>query len=66
MERKVREMTKMDITATYRHEYSTKFIIDESADFSRLAEMNLEPYERIFLYLIRMFLICIGIKLLKR
>ena len=48
MERKVREMTKMDITATYRHEYSTKFIIDESADFSRLAEMNLEPYERIF------------------
>ncbi len=38
-----------DIETTYEHSYTTKFIIDESADFSRLAEMDLHAYDRVFL-----------------
>ena len=38
-----------DIITTYEHKYTTRFIIDESSDFSRLKEMNLSKYERIFI-----------------
>lgn len=37
-----------DIETVYEHSYKTRFIIDESSDFSRLKEMNLEKYERLF------------------
>ena len=38
-----------DIETTYKHEYTTRFIIDQSVDFTRLAEMNLFDYDRLFL-----------------
>lgn len=41
-------MNKPDITTTYKHEYTTQFIIDTSAEFERLQEMDLRSYDRIF------------------
>ena len=38
-----------DIVTAYKHEYTTRFIIDESKCFSRLKEMNLKNYERTFI-----------------
>lgn len=37
-----------DITASFSHSYDMRFIIDESKDFSRLQEMDVSPYDRIF------------------
>ncbi|MDE7446815.1 MAG: 3-dehydroquinate synthase [Lachnospiraceae bacterium] len=41
-------MNKADIVTTYQHEYTTQFIIDTSAEFERLQEMDLRSYDRIF------------------
>lgn len=41
-------MNKADIVTTYQHEYTTQFIIDASAEFERLQEMDLRSYDRIF------------------
>lgn len=41
-------MNSTDIVTTYQHEYTTQFLIDKSAEFARLKEMDLEPYDRIF------------------
>ena len=38
-----------DIEATYEHKYITRFIIDKSSGFSRLREMELSKYERLFI-----------------
>ena len=38
-----------DIEATYEHKYTTRFIIDKSSGFSRLREMELSKYERLFI-----------------
>lgn len=38
-----------DIEATYEHKYTTRFIIDKSLGFSRLREMELSKYERLFI-----------------
>lgn len=38
-----------DIETTYKHEYTTRFIIDESHEFTRLSEMDLTSYERVFI-----------------
>lgn len=40
--------TRKDIETTYTHTYATKFVIDVSQDFSRLPEMGLGRYERLF------------------
>lgn len=37
-----------DIETSYKHEYTTKFIVDESTDYARLSEMDLCAYERTF------------------
>lgn len=41
-------MSDNDIRTTYRHEYTTKFIIDESGTFERLPEMDLSGHDRAF------------------
>ena len=41
-------MNDNDIQTTYLHEYTTKFIIDESSTFERLPEMDLSGYDRAF------------------
>lgn len=38
-----------DLETKYEHNYKTKFIIDDSADFKRLGEVSLEEYERLFI-----------------
>ena len=37
-----------DIFTSYSHSYDIHFIIDSSPDFSRLSEMNLDKYDRLF------------------
>ena len=37
-----------DIETTYTHTYSTTFIVDPDPEFSRMKEMGLERYERLF------------------
>lgn len=37
-----------DIETTYRHIYSTRFIIDTDPVYSRIKEMELEKYDRLF------------------
>ena len=38
-----------DIVTSYKHEFTTRFIIDESDSFLRLKEMDLQGYERTFI-----------------
>lgn len=38
-----------DIVTSYKHEFTTRFIIDESNSFLRLKEMDLQGYERTFI-----------------
>lgn len=37
-----------DIETSYQHEYITRFIIDDTKNFSRLEEMDLHGYDRLF------------------
>ena len=41
-------MSSTDIVTTYQHEYTTQFLIDNSEEFSRLKEMDLKQYDRVF------------------
>lgn len=41
-------MTNENIVATFKHEYTTEFIIDDNQDFSKLCQLNLEKYDRLF------------------
>ena len=38
-----------DIVAKYKHEYETRFIVDNSLNFSRIQEIGIERYERLFI-----------------
>ena len=40
---------KKDITTLYQSSYATKFILDSSSNFSRLQEMDLKRYDRVFI-----------------
>ena len=41
-------MVQRDIETSYQHNYTTRFIIDTDSSFTRLTEMNLSGFERVF------------------
>ena len=43
------DISTTDISVTYTHTYDIKFIIDPSTDYSRIGEMGLEKYDRLFI-----------------
>lgn len=39
---------KTDITVSFKHEYTTNFIIDTSRDFAKIGDLGVGSYERLF------------------
>lgn len=59
-------MGQRDIETSYQHNYSTQFMIDRDKSFSRLAEMDLSNYERVFMIMDQMVASLYQEKLLSR
>ena len=43
------KVNKENICETFRHEYTTYFIVDDSENYKKISELNLKKYDRVFL-----------------